>query len=66
MENNELIEVIDYLVENSACDLCGHCAFYKPIKNDEDYTPCGEREKHGNVACRNGMIEYFKAVQNER
>lgn len=60
MKNNELIEVIDYLVENSACDLCGHCAYYKQPKNDEDYTPCNELEKHGNVACRNGMIEYFK------
>ncbi len=54
------IKVIDYLIENGGCDLCGKCAYYIQAKKDEDFTPCKEFEKDGNIACRNGMIEYFK------
>ena len=56
----EKIKLIDYFIANSGCDLCGKCINYTPPKQDEDYTPCKEFEKDGNIACRNGMIEYFK------
>ena len=54
------IKLIDYLIENCGCDLCGKCAYYTPPKQDEDFTPCQMFEQDGNIACRNGMIEYFK------
>ena len=54
------IKVIDYLIENSGCDLCGKCAYYTQAKKEEDYTPCKAFEKDGNIACRKGMIEYFE------
>lgn len=54
------IKVIDYLIENGSCDLCGKCEFYVEPNKNEDFTPCQMFEKHGNTACRNGMIEYFK------
>ena len=54
------IKVIDYLIENGGCDLCGKCVYYKPIEQDSDVEPCEEFEKDGNIACRKGMIEWFK------
>lgn len=53
-------KVIDYFIENSACDLCGKCAYYTPPKK-EDFTPCKAFEKDGNKACKNGMIAYFES-----
>lgn len=54
------IKVIDYLIEYGACDTCAKCIYYAPILPNGDVEPCEEFEKHGNLACRNGMIEYFK------
>ena len=54
------IKVIDYLIENGACDTCSKCIYYTPILPNGDVEPCEEFEKDGNIACRNGMIEYFK------
>lgn len=54
------IKLIDYLIVNSGCDLCGKCIYYTPPKKDEDFTACKQYEKSGDIACRNGMIEFFK------
>ena len=54
------IKVIDYLIENGACDTCSKCIYCTPILPNGDVEPCEEFEKHGNTACRTGMIEYFK------
>ncbi len=54
------IKAIDYLIENGGCDCCAKCIYCQPIKENEDIEPCKEFEKTGNIACRNGMIEYFK------
>lgn len=58
MENE--IKVIDYLIENGGCDLCGKCIYSKPILPNKDVAPCNEFKKHGNTACRNGMIAFFE------
>lgn len=54
------IKVIDYLIENGGCDCCAKCAYYKTAAENSDAEPCKAFEKDGNIACRNGMIEYFK------
>lgn len=54
------IKVIDYLIENGGCDLCGKCEYYVEPNKNEDFTPCQMFEQDGNIACRNGMIEWFK------
>lgn len=54
------IKVIDYLIENGAYDTCSKCIYCTPIAPNGDVEPCEEFEKHGNTACRTGMIEYFK------
>lgn len=54
------IKVIDYLIENGGCDLCGKCAYYTQANKNEDYTPCKAFEKDGNIACRKGMITFFE------
>ena len=54
------IKVIDYLIENGGCDTCGKCAYAKPLDENGDIKPCLEFDKDGSVACRNGMIEYFR------
>lgn len=58
-------KVISYLIENSACDICGKCAYYKAANPNEEFTPCKDFEKEGNVACRNGMIKYFENESNK-
>lgn len=54
------IKVIDYLIKNGGCDCCEKCEYYCKPNENEDFTPCQMFEQNGNVACRNGMIEYFK------
>ena len=54
------IKVIDYLIENGGCDCCAKCAYYKTAAENSDAEHCKEFEKGGNIACRKGMIEYFK------
>ena len=53
-------KLIDYLIEEANCDICAKCAYCQPLDESVDYEPCRAREQDGNVACRNGMIEYFK------
>jgi len=55
-----MIELIDYLIENGACDCCARCIHNKSISDSGNVEPCAEFGKDGNVACRNGMIEFFK------
>ena len=54
------IKIIDFLIATGGCDTCLKCMFAKPINENDDVEPCKEFEKDGNIACRNGMIEYFK------
>lgn len=55
-----MINVIDYLISNGACDCCARCVHCTTIDEYEDFPPCLEREKFGDVACRDGMIKYFR------
>lgn len=55
------VACIEWLIKESACDLCGHCAKYIPPKKNEDFTPCPGFEKYGKKACLDGVIDYFIA-----
>lgn len=53
---------LDWLVENCDADLCGHCAYYVPPKEDEDFTPCKGWDGEGAPdckTCREGLLEHF-------
>jgi hypothetical protein len=57
-------KVIDYLIEDGGCDTCSKCAYYQTVNDGEDIEACKEFKKDGNIACRNGMIEYFENETN--
>lgn len=72
-----LEKAFDYIIEY--CDMCSVCARVSESKYDgacgydadgdspEGVEPCPMRRERGNVACREGMYEYFlaKAKQEE-
>ena len=57
-QDSAVVKVIDYLLEQGADDLCSKCAFHKVANFDT--LKCEKYEGQNNVACRNGLIEYFK------
>ena len=61
-----MIKVIDYLIANGACDCCACCSNCPPLNKDGDVEPCLEIEKYGDVACRDGMIKFFRENTKER
>lgn len=65
-ETKGLIACIDWLIKESACDLCGYCAKYVPPKDDEDFTPCPGFEEYGGKACLDGVIEFFTVASKTK
>ena len=61
-----MIKIIDYLIANGACDCCARCIHFKPIKEPGNFDPCLEVAKYGDVACRDGMIKFFRENTKER
>lgn len=58
-----LHKVVDYLVKDSAEDVCKMCAYLGNFPpTPDDIEPCPYKRKNGYTACRNGLIEHF---QNE-
>lgn len=60
-----LHKVVEFLIRSSE-DVCKVCAYYnasaqaKAIEENEDEEPCILKRRHGEIACRNGIIEYYQ------
>lgn len=62
---NAYIKTIDRCIEKYD-DLCGKCIYAKTYEENVD-VGCEYFDKGGNVACRNGIIKYFKREkENEK
>lgn len=59
-QDSAVVKVIDYLIEEGGADLCSKCAFNNSRYVNFDTGECEKYEGQNNVACRNGLIEYFK------
>lgn len=49
-----LQKAFEWLLADSNNDTCGHCAFYKEPKEDEEFY-CGHRHE-----CAKGIVKYFE------
>lgn len=63
--------VVDFIVQDLRIDCCELCIYYnkarccEAIEKDEDCDPCAHHRRHGDVACRNGIIEAFQMKLTE-
>ena len=57
---------VDFIVKDSGVDVCKICTYYneesqsRENERDENCDPCVWHRKHGDVACREGVIEHFQ------
>ena len=52
--------VVDWVVQSSGADCCQLCAYYnkkEQLACSEDIDCCGAHRRHGDIACREGIIE---------
>lgn len=65
-----LHKVVDFLIRSNE-DVCRICEYYnreaqaKSILENEDEEPCKLRRRQGELACRNGIIEYFQKEEQK-
>jgi hypothetical protein len=62
--------VVDYLVNETAEDICQNCAYFRSLTEEElkrqydlidsSVEPCEYRRNGGTVACRESVIKFFK------
>ena len=54
--------VVDHVIEgpDDACQLCVYYNMQNQLACADDEIPCVNMRKHGRVACRNGIIEFFQ------
>lgn len=60
MKNETLINLIDYLLKDYGGDCCAKCVHCQQADENGNIPNCKPIEQDGNVACRNGMIAWFK------
>ena len=55
---------VDFIVKESAVDVCKMCTYYQEeiqaMRFDRGEDPCVKHSKHGDLACREGVIEKFQ------
>lgn len=58
--------VVDFIVTETGVDCCKICTYYNEARQsaefekDENCDPCVKHRRHGDVACRGGIIEAFQ------
>lgn len=57
-------KVIMYLLDDTCVDTCPKC-IYDGWWKDENCKGCPEQNKHGDDACRKGMIAWFEQQQQK-
>lgn len=58
-QDSAVVKVIDYLIEQGGLYSCSNCAFSNTQYMNFETGECEKYEGQNNVACRNGLIEYF-------
>ena len=76
MSENLLNEIVDWIVDCAGEDICQICAYYNDENNKKFFETYNDDELneaycfyHGQrkkIACREGIIEYFKKIQLEK
>ena len=65
-----LHKVVEFLIRSSE-DVCKVCAYYnkeeqaKQSLENEEEEPCKFKRRHGEISCRNGIIEYFQKEEQK-